>query len=167
MSTLRVSGPLYVGRGPMGMLVRMLAVSSLLCAVVFAAGFALGRAERPRAASGEPLATSLPAAAAGPAIPLALGSAPTIALEVPVAQSSTAHARPRVTVVRSVAPVTLPASVPAAPSAASTPAAEAPVSTTAPVTPANPRTQSSGGSSHANGGTKSETGGGTSFDSSG
>jgi hypothetical protein len=167
MSTLRVSGPLDVGRGQMGMYLRMIAVSGLLCAVVFAASFALGRAERPGAASAEASVVSLPATAAGPAIPVALSSAPAIAIEAPVVARSTVHVRPQADVARNLAPATLPTSAAAAPSSPSPPATVAPATPTAPVT-ASPHEQPSGnGSSRGSGGTKPEASGGTSFDSSG
>jgi hypothetical protein len=160
MSTLRVSGPLDLGRGPIGMLVRMIAASSLLCAVVFIAGFALGRTSRPGVAAGEPPAAGLPATAAGPAIPLALSSAPAIAIEAPVPVRRTLHASLRGPVVSSGA---LPAT--ASLGVSSAPVAEVP---TAPAAPVSSHTRSTGaGSSHASGGTKSGTSGGTSFDSSG
>jgi hypothetical protein len=148
------------------MFVRMIAVSGLLCAAVFAAGFALGRTERPGVASAEPSAVSLPATAAGPAIPLALGSAPAIAIEAPAVARSSVHASPRADGVRSLAAATLPTSAAAAPSSPSSPATAAPATPVTPAAPvtASPHQQPSGnGSSHESGGTKPEA----SFDSSG
>jgi hypothetical protein len=136
------------------MFVRMIAVSGLLCAAMFAASFALGRTERPGVASAESSAVSLPATAAGPAIPLALSSAPAIAIEAPVLARATLHAsHPGL-----VAPSdTLPAAT--VPSVSIAPVTEAPA-VAAPVAPVSQRKQSTGGgSSHASGG--------TSFDSSG
>ena len=57
------------------MLARTIAVRALLCAAVFAGSFAIGRAQRPSVAAHEQLAPSLPAAAAGPAIPVRLSTA--------------------------------------------------------------------------------------------
>jgi len=144
------------------MFVRMIAVSGLLCAAMFAASFALGRTERPGVATGESPAVSLPATAAGPAIPIALSSAPTIAIEAPVRARVALHTRHSGLGVPSD---TLPAAT--APSISNAPVTEAP-DVTAPVAPVSQRKQPAGsGSSHASGGTKSETSGGTSFDSTG
>jgi hypothetical protein len=144
------------------MFLRMFAVSGLLCAAMFAASFALGRTERPGAASAESSAVSLPATAAGPAIPLALSSAPAIAIEAPVLAPASLRTSHRGRVAPSDA---LPAT--AAPSVSSAPVTQAPV-VTAPVTPVSQRKRpTGGGSSHVSGATKSETSGGTSFDSTG
>jgi hypothetical protein len=144
------------------MFVRMIAVSGLLCAAMFAASFALGRTERPGVASAESSAVSLPATAAGPAIPIALSSAPAIAIEAPVRARASLHAsHPGLVVPSDTHPATT------APSVSIAPVSEAPA-VTAPVAPVSQRKQSTaGGSSHGSGGTKSETSGGTSFDSSG
>jgi hypothetical protein len=151
------------------MFVRMIVVSGLLCAAVFAAGFALGRTERPGVAGAESAVVSLPGTAAGPAIPLALGSAPTIAVEAPVVVRPTVHVSRNAEVVGSLAAATPTTSAAAAvPSNQSSPLTEAPATRAAPVT-VSPHEQSSGGngSSHTSGGTKPEASGSTSFDSSG
>ena len=172
MNTLRVSGPLDVGRRPVGMIVGMVAVTIVLCGAVFAGSYAIGRAQRPRAASNEQLATNLPAGAAGPAIPVRLSSAPAIAGEASTVARTPAQVTHRVTVVSGVAattvPITEPVFTPAVPSPATTPAAKAPVTSTAPTTHTSPHQQSSSGGSHgSSGGAKTGTSGGTSFDSSG
>jgi len=169
MNTLRVSGPLDVGRGPMGMLVRTIALSTLLCAAVFAGAFALGRSQRSPVATGERIAPSLPASAAGPAIPLRLSSVPTLVAPAPVVNRTAARSPASVRVIRAVV-------TPSTPIVSSAPT-EAQATPSAPATHASPKQPSSavgsapasgGSSSHGSGGAaKTETSGSTSFDSSG
>jgi hypothetical protein len=180
MNTLRVSGPLEVGRGPFSMLLRTVAVSSLLCAAVFAGSFALGRAQRPRAASSEQLPPSLPASAAGPAIPVKLGSAPAFAVQAPAPTNTQADAAAaRAGNTRTVTPASTraleqpvaPPSTQSVPSTPVAPVATVPATST-PTTRAAPRQSSGGTSPSAPSGShgsraKTETGGSTSFDSSG
>ncbi len=177
MNTVRISRPAVdVGRGPAGTLVRTMALAAVLCAAAFAASFEIGRAERPGGTPSEHL-PSLPAAAAGAAIPARLGSAPAIADEAPAAASTPAVAP---------TPAASHVSTSQAPSSSSTPAAQTPAAPTttapAPTTPAattaptRPQPQSStggtspasrGGSSGSSGGAAKPEASGTPFDSSG
>ncbi len=169
MNTIRVSTQLDVGRGPVSMLLRTIAVTTVLCALVFAASFAAGRAARPAMASHELLLPSVPAADAGPAIPVRLGSVPAIAAEAPPVVQPATHASSGPAKVEAAAPTTtLSVQTPSAP-VSSTPVTKAPVTTAptpaakAPATKA-PATKAPAAKAPASSG---GSGGGTSFDSSG
>ncbi|HSZ13967.1 MAG TPA: hypothetical protein VK790_08020 [Solirubrobacteraceae bacterium] len=159
----------------MSMLLRAIAVTAVLCALVFAASFVAGRAARPAVASHELLLPSVPAADAGPAIPERLGSVPAIAVEALPVTKPAAHTNSQ-PAVEAAAPAKTPAvqtpsapvsSTPVTPATTTpTPAAKAPATTApaskAPATKAPP-TKAPAAKAPASSG----SGGGTSFDSSG
>lgn len=177
MNTVRVPTSFDTERGPVATYARMIALTVVLCVAAFAGFFALGRSERPASTPREQLTPSISTASAGPAIPVRLASSPPVAAIVTAAPARAAHAQ-----FAKTAPTTPGASQPALPSAApstptvavaipvvpvSAPATPSPVSappvSRAPVSPQPapahaPRAPSA---------TKSESGGSTSFDSSG
>ncbi len=175
MNTVHISPTLDAERGPIATYARMIVLTTVLCVAVFAGFFAIGRSERPANAPREQLPSPVSTASAGLAIPARLASSPSIAVAV------TAHSAQPERSTSGSAAKTSPALQPALPSAApstpeaavTTPAAPAPSTppptpvssapaspqqTPAPTPPA-PHTQSGSG--------KSESGGSTSFDSSG
>lgn len=183
MNSFRVArGPLGIGTGADGDYVRVLAVAAMLCVTVFLACFALGRVEQPTAPRAEKLPASLPAASAGTAIPVALGSVPPIDVVAPKPVAVRTRAlgagvtRGKATVTGSASSVAPTAAAPATPTpttpASDAPAAKAPVASK-PVSSGGG--SSKGASSPAGGGSsrsgksgaKSETSSGTPFVSSG
>jgi hypothetical protein len=161
-----------------GRYVRSGVISMLLCALVFACCFAIGRAERPAAAPAERLPPSLPSVSAGTAIPVALSGAPPIrVIQVKARTTVTQTASQSVLRATPIAS-SLPASLAPAAAAIPAPAVKAPIVKT----PVRSTPESSNGStggtstppaakgvSSPNGkpATKSETSSSTSFDSSG
>jgi hypothetical protein len=182
MNTVRVPTSFDAEPGPVATYVRMIVAATLLSVAVFAGFYVLGRSERPAGTPREQLASSVSTASAGPAIPIRLASSPPVAATETAAFSRPAHARTTIAPTTSV--VAQPSLASAAPSttsaAAATPSAPVPAPVTpspapvvaAPVTtrpapaqtPPAPAPRISGGSG---GGAKSQSGGSTSFDSSG
>jgi len=175
MSTVRIARQwIHTGRGPVGIDRRGLVIATLLCAALFACSFAIGRAASPGNGPREEAPSSLPVAFTGTAIPVSLSSAPAIELQTGegtrhrhagsqtvasrtarVSAQAVAEGTPRgqglggTEVVRSTSPAS-----PQPPVAERVPA---------PATPVAPAgAQGSGGSR-----SQPDSGGGTSFDSSG
>lgn len=176
MNTIHVLPPLDVDESRASMYLRTLAVTTLLCAAVFAACFLIGRAERRAGAPNAQLSSSSAAAVVGAAIPVRLATAPPIEVEAPVV--APVRNRSHAPVARSTAPA--PVLVSAAPSApvaatptpsAPEPQARTPATAVVPATPQQPapasRPTPAPASGASGGGASSETSGSTSFDSSG
>lgn len=139
MNTIRVTRPpVEVPARRAGLhLLRLLAVV-LLCVAAFVCCFAIGRAERPKLASGERLPPSVPVASAGATIPLALSSAPAIDVrDIVVVKAPAPPASPTAAAKTSAESAHLPSHVAPAASSTVTPATVAPAPTTpAPSAPA-------------------------------
>jgi hypothetical protein len=179
MNTIRVTRPPVdvPGRRTELHLLTLLVVA-LLCAAVFVCCFAIGRAERPKLATGERLPPSVPVASAGASIPLALNSAPPIDVrDIIVVKTPAPPARSTTATKTTVEAARVSSSVAPAVSRTITPA----IVTPAPVAPAVTTPVSTG--EHSSGGTstpaasappakqapaaKSETSSSTSFENSG
>jgi hypothetical protein len=85
MNTVRVPTSFDTERGPVSTYARMIALTGALCVAAFAGFFELGRSERPASTPREQIASSIPTASAGPAIPIGLASSPPVATIVTAA----------------------------------------------------------------------------------
>ncbi len=184
MNTIRVTRPPVdvPGRRTELHLLTLLVVA-LLCAAVFVCCFAIGRAERPKLATGERLPPSVPVASAGASIPLALNSAPPIDVrDIIVVKTPAPPARSITATKTTVETARVPSSVAPAVSRTITPAIVTPapvapaVTTPAVTTPVSTGEHSSGGTSTPAASAppakqapaaKSETSSSTSFENSG
>ncbi len=169
MSTFRIARhAVDMDTGDVGVDRRAVVVVFLLCVALFAGCYAIGRASSPRGRPAARSYTSLPVAFAGAAVPFHLSSAPAIRIRTPARKRRISPAPQSKPAGVTVTPATAPSPTPEAPSVQSpvreVARAPAPVRSTPTPTPA-PASARGG----ERGGSKSHTnsGSGTSFDSSG
>lgn len=165
MSTFRIARhAVDMDTGDVGVDRRAVVVVFLLCVALFAGCYAIGHASSPRGRAVGQSSPSLPVAFAGAAVPLHLNSAPAIRIRTPARRRPPARAPESKTSTGTVAGAITPAPTPAA-QPVQNPVRE--VAHTPVQSPSPPAPAKTGGGEGAGSKPHTNSGSGTSFDSSG